>query len=105
MVPETRPSRSLTINHTSILELLGSARASVPARYSASRPLAERASLGLCAGTRHPEQRFTVHRSRAMACLAIGAPLSMPIAELAGAKLGQRLSGERYKAVARRGIA
>ena len=76
MVPETRPSRSLTINHTSILELLGSARASVPARYSASRPLAERASLGLCAGTRHPEQRFTVHRSRAMACLAIGAPLS-----------------------------
>jgi hypothetical protein len=47
------------------------------ALLSLSRDPSERASLGLCAGTRHPEQRPHVHRSHrashAMACFLLDA--------------------------------
>ena len=88
---DSRPSRSLPIKHTFLLAPFGAARAYVSARFSPSRDPSDRASLVLCAGTRHPEERLHVHRSHAMASLTIGGPLSIPLAELCDSKLGQRL--------------
>jgi hypothetical protein len=90
---DSRPSRSLPIKHICFLAPFGAARAYASERFSPSREPSGRASLGLCAGTRHPEERLHVHRSHAMASLTIGGPLSIPLTELRASKLGQRLSG------------
>ena len=79
---DSRPSRSLPIKHMPFLDLSIMARAYVSECSSPSRDPSDRASLGLCAATRHPEERLHVHRSHAMASLTIGGPLSIPLTEL-----------------------